>query len=148
MLKCSKCNREIPQYTNVKYKLCLSCNHNRLHPEMKGEIFSEDQWEQIKKDDETYKQVWDSKEHICEECGESLGEELYDEEGKIAARWRFSHILGKKAYPEFRNDPRNFNLLCYQCHSLFEFGNKKEMNIYEGDMEIIEILLNERNNRA
>ena len=96
--------------------------------------------EQIRKDEETYEQVFNSRPHECEECGRGLPDVFRDENGMVVARWQYSHILGKGAFPEFRNDPRNINLLCLDDHQMWEWGKREEMKIYDKNQLIIQEL--------
>lgn len=103
--------------------------------------------EQINKDEKTYEEVFNSKSHFCEECGRSLSSEFRDENGMVIARWQYSHILTKAAYPEFRNDFRNYNRLCLECHGKWEFGDRATMKIFEINKKTIQKLLNEKNEK-
>jgi RNA polymerase-binding transcription factor DksA len=100
--------------------------------------------EQIRKDEETYEQVFNSNPHQCEECGAELPDQFRDDEGNVLARFQYSHIVTKKACPEFRNDPRNFNRLCFTCHQTWEFGDRVEMKIYPKNQETVDRLRKER----
>ena len=102
--------------------------------------------EQIRLDEAPYEEVFNSKSPFCEETGQPLNTEFRDEEGDIIARWQYSHILTKKAYPEFRNNPKNFNRLSYEAHQQWEFGDREKMKIYNKNQEIIQELLKKRNN--
>lgn len=102
---------------------------------------------QIEMDEYTYEEVFNSKPHICEECGTPLPDEFRDEEGSVIFREQYSHIATKAAYPEFRNDKRNFNRLCAVDHMQWEFGDRESMKIYEPNQKIIEQLLKERNEK-
>ena len=68
--------------------------------------------------------------HKCEECGKQLPTEFRNEEGKIIARWRYSHIVAKSIAPELRHDTNNINHLCLDHHTQWDFGNKDEMKVY------------------
>lgn len=71
----------------------------------------------------------------CEGCGCKL-------EGKLVRR-NISHILGKQAYPHLRNHPKNYNLMCFTCHDLWEFGTdevRQQLNCYQKNINIIEQL--------
>jgi hypothetical protein len=71
--------------------------------------------------------------HICEECGAKLPDEFKDSQGKIIARWRYSHIIAKSIAPELRWDIKNINHLCLEHHTNWDFGNKFNMKIYESN---------------
>lgn len=87
---------------------------------------------QKREDEKTYKIVFDSSDHHCEECGVFVGDVFATEGGAVLNRWRYSHILPKSIYGRFRNNPKNFNTLCYHCHQIW--GGTEEqrvaMNIY------------------
>jgi len=100
---------------------------------------------QLDLDERTYEEVFSNKPNVCEECGCTLPDEFRDGNGMIIMRGRFSHILSKAAFPEFRNDTRNFNLLCNQHHDQWEFHDRESMRIYDKNQEIIQKLLDERN---
>ena len=93
-----------------------------------------------------FKEIWDSKVHSCEECGEFLGSEFEDEDDNVIDLFRYSHILTKQAFPMFRHDKRNINLLCKQHHNQWERGDRKKMKIYEKNQETILQLKNESKN--
>jgi len=161
---------------NQKYQLCDDCNFVRLHgvtrfvAELRKakDIIKEERKfvrakkkrvdhsisnrtyikrvEQVQKDQSTYLEVFLKSPNVCEECGNALPDEFRDENGSINCIGQFSHILSKAAYPEFRNDARNFNRLCPNpCHDRWEFHDKENMNIYEKNQIIIQQLLDERN---
>lgn len=71
-----------------------------------------------------YRWVWSRKMHICENCIKRLSE--------YSATY-VSHILARGAYPEMAHDPRNVNILCFDCHSQWENGNREAMRIYESN---------------
>lgn len=100
--------------------------------------------EQTRKDEETYEEVFNSRPHECEECETPLPDQFRDDEGNVLARFQYSHILTKKAYPEFRNNSKNFNRLCFDCHQTWEFGDRVEMKIYAKNQEIVDQLRKER----
>jgi len=94
---------------------------------------------QIKKDESTYLEVWNTRVHTCEECGADLGDEFKDEFGRIQ-KHIYSHILTKGAFPEFRNNPENFNLLCLRHHQEWEFGNRDKMHINKQNQKTVDLL--------
>ena len=81
-----------------------------------------------------YRWIWARKRHICEETMRPL--EQY------SAAY-ISHILTKGAHPEMAHDPRNINILCYEAHNQWEFGDRQKMRIFESNRLIIEKLKNE-----
>jgi hypothetical protein len=83
-----------------------------------------------------YKQAWESKEHICEECGRYL---VNFSPGYI------SHILSRGAHIDKAKDLRNVNILCFECHQKWEFGDRKKMKIYDKNQITIQILKDEYN---
>lgn len=83
-------------------------------------------------DSQFYKLVWSVKPPECEECGCHLG--------FVPKAVNVSHILTKGAYPSFRHDLRNVNMLCFKHHNQWEFGDRKSMRIYKSNMKIIDEL--------
>lgn len=84
----------------------------------------------IQEDDAFYKLCFDKSKHKCEECNETLPQEFLNEEGRVNARWRYSHIIPKSIAPHLRHDLNNINDLCLACHTKWDFGDKKSMKIY------------------
>ena len=54
-----------------------------------------------------------------------------------------SHILTRGAHPEMAHDPRNVNILSFECHNRWENGDRKNMRIFAGNQIIIEQLKRE-----
>lgn len=81
-----------------------------------------------------YHFVWENKNHICEECQKPLSNysSVY-----------ISHILSKGANAEMAHDPRNANILCFECHGKWENGNRERMRIYPSNQRIISKLKQE-----
>jgi 5-methylcytosine-specific restriction endonuclease McrA len=59
-------------------------------------------------------EIWSKRPHYCVNCKAYLGNE--------PRAHYFSHIKSKGAYPELRLDPNNIQLLCIQCHTLYDSG--------------------------
>lgn len=78
--------------------------------------------------------VWLHKYHYCEECGRPLPE--------YSATF-CSHILSRGAHPEMATDPRNINILCFNHHQQYEFGDREKMRIFEKNQKTIELLKSE-----
>jgi hypothetical protein len=98
-------------------------------------------------DRETYFKVFLLHPNVCQECGCRLPEEFEDDGGNIIMVSQYSHIISKGADNKFRNDPRNFNRLCFTCHQIWEFHDRKKMSIYEGNLKIINQLREEYRNK-
>lgn len=87
-----------------------------------------------------YLYMWDNKPHICENCQLPLRH--------YSAKF-ISHIFTKGGFPEMAHDPRNCNILCFDCHNLWEYGSKEErkaMRIYPTNQVIINVLLSDYKN--
>ena len=97
----------------------------RLQHQLFGSLFEHETF---------YRWMWARKRHICEETMRPL--EQY------SAAY-ISHILTKGAHPEMAHDPRNINILCYEAHNQWEFGDRQKMRIFESNRLIIEKLKNE-----
>lgn len=77
-------------------------------------------------DSRYYRWMWDIKPHWCENCATPL---------KYYSSVNISHIRtrGANPEPEHRYDPMNSNMLCFDCHNMWEYGKleqKKRMYIY------------------
>lgn len=151
---------------NKKYQLCTHHNWIRLHPGETKKIYvlkrtslptttkpikqrSAKRTTTIRQDEETYEMVFErsisKRGHCnCEECGKYLELIFRDDHNKVIQRWRYSHILTKQAYPHLRHNIDNFNMLCFECHSKWEQGDRKSMQIYQTNQPIIEALHNVR----
>lgn len=159
---CSNCNEE-KHLQNKFFKLCIRCNQIRLKNKSNKYIEDDSKSalgdliqpqrdrgdkmhihktkhdkkstsNEIKKDEIFYKKCFDScKIHECENCGCKLPDIFRDDNGKIVARYRYSHIIAKSISPSLRRVIKNINHLCLKCHSEWEFGDKKNMRIYKGN---------------
>lgn len=81
-----------------------------------------------------YRWVYNHKTNICENCGKPLTN---------YSSANISHIISRGASVNMALDPRNVNLLCFQCHSKWETGNRKEMIIYSKNQKTIKLLRDE-----
>lgn len=146
ILKCKGCGNVKP-IVNVKYGLCSECNKQRLNAESSKPTktpkpikkTSLKRLETLKRDKETYFEVFQSKEPVCEGCG-CLLPNVFEANDQIIAIWQYSHILSKGSFPELRHNPKNFNRLCFKCHQIWEFGGeegRKELSCYDKNQEII-----------
>lgn len=81
-----------------------------------------------------YRWCWEHKPHFCEETMRPLRQ--------FSATF-VSHILTRGAHPEMAHDPRNVNILCFNCHNRWENGDRESMRIYASNQLIIEKLKRE-----
>ena len=81
-----------------------------------------------------YKWCWEHYPHQCAECMRPLNQ--------YSATY-VSHIMTRGAHPEAAHDCRNVNILCFSHHSVWENGNRKNMRIYQRNLQIVEELKKE-----
>ena len=130
---CKECGNEDYIWSKGRCKPCSSKSYKKIGP-------SKNVKEKIDLDTRFYEEIWSERPHYCEECDKYLGEKW--------ERYMFSHILSKGAHPELRHEKLNIAISCLDCHSRYEFGNKKEMKMWgEWSKKIIrlfEISINKR----
>ena len=85
----------------------------------------------ILEDELFYEKCFNLSNHKCEECGCDLPETFRDDDGKIIARYRYSHIVPKSLSKSLRHNITNINHLCLKHHIQWDFGDKKSMKIYD-----------------
>ena len=74
---------------------------------------------------------------VCENCGVPI---------RHPSATNVSHILTRGAHPEMAFDPRNINILCWECHNAWEHKNtrwKLRMWLVEKNERTIEQLKQE-----
>lgn len=81
-----------------------------------------------------YRWCWDHYPHRCAETMRPLNQ--------YSAVY-VSHILTRGAHPEMAHDPRNVNILSFECHNQWENGKRENMRIFAGNQLIIEQLKQE-----
>ena len=140
---CKSCGKKT-RIVNKYWGLCLICNIERLgaskgqsggkvskkHKSLPTGSYGSERGN-IRADEEFYERCFNNSDHRCEECGRKLPEKFRDDDGKIIARWQYSHIVPKSIAPELRHDMKNINILCLECHMKWENGDRKSMSIYE-----------------
>ena len=144
-MKCKKCGEE-KLIVNKHFGLCMECNQLRLKKnkpektiykkvkkEKKRISHNVDKRTKVDKktlDEAFYYECFKKYGTKCEECGKQLPENFRDEKGRVSARYRYSHIIAKSIAPELRHNVDNINILCLECHSRWEHGDKKDMKIW------------------
>lgn len=103
-----------------------------LRKEIQRELFGKGHTPE--ENEKFYRFCWKVYPHICQECMKPLHE--------YSAVY-VSHILTRGANPELAHDPRNVNILCFRCHSVWENGRRENMRIYLSNQSKIEHLRNE-----
>lgn len=84
-----------------------------------------------------YRYIIERREWVCEECGRYIA---------YPCAVNVSHILTRGAHPEKAHDPRNVNFLCFDCHQLWENGDREKMRIYRKNQQTIQQLKHEYDN--
>ena len=137
---------------NNHFKLCRECNNERLYGNKYGKVYKNTlkskkplkssyskpngkTLEKIRLDEEFYEKCFSLSDHKCEECGTDLPNRFRDDDGKVIARYRYSHIKPKSTHPKLRHNVKNINHLCLKHHTQWDFGNKEEMKIYESNKQ-------------
>lgn len=135
---CAKCgNKRL--IVNKTHNLCQQCNQIRLYGDnkQKPKRTKKVNVNKIKEDEEFYEKIFHLKPCVCENCGAKLPNQFRDENGKIIARYQYSHILSKGSWPQYRHEEWNMMKNCLKCHQEWEFGNKQAMPIYKKCKQII-----------
>jgi hypothetical protein len=122
---CKECGNEDYIWSKGRCKPCASKSYKKLGP-------SNNVKEKIDTDTRFYDEVWSERPHYCDECEKYLGNKW--------ERYMFSHILSKGSQPKLRHVKANINILCFDCHHKWEFGDKKSMEIYPVNEQVIDIL--------
>lgn len=72
---------------------------------------------------EMFLEIWQERPHYCtnKNCNKWLGNE--------PRTFFFSHIKPKSVYPQLRLNKNNIQLLCFDCHQIFDFGDKSKIDV-------------------
>lgn len=95
----------------------------------------------IEQDELIYEEVFNTTENKCENCDCKLPDEFRDEDGRVIARFQYSHIVGKARASHLRHVRLNFNRLCLECHTIWDFGTQAEreqMKIWKNNLKNFE----------
>lgn len=120
---CKECGSEAYLFSQGR---CKPCSIKSYGPIKKKPYFIKKT--QIKKiiknsgQQELFKKIWETSNKKCEVCNKPLE---YSHE-------IFSHILGKGAYPNYKLNPDNIKLMCYEyqgngCHNKWDTKAKSEL---------------------
>ncbi len=149
-MSCKKCGLE-KELVNKHFKLCRECNNERLYGNKFGKRYDMSTSkkkplkrtknksrtkEKILKDEEFYEKCFNNSNHRCEECNKSLPKKFRNEDGRVLARFRYSHIVPKSVAPKLRHNILNINHLCLECHQEWENGAKHLMKIFAKNYEL------------
>lgn len=130
----------IDTFEEIDY--CLSRGYNPLLFNNNFDIEPKTRYEYLKRmfgeghgqreNERFFRYMWDIKPHYCEECLKPLA-------GYSAVY--ISHIITRGSNPMIAHDPRNINILCFNCHNSWEHANtRKGMRIYQSNLEKIKVL--------
>lgn len=159
-MSCNNCNKD-NEIINKHFGLCRECNNLRLHGSKYGKSYNvsnkdikplkprknkakkslfsnvkptpKKNVERLAEDEAFYEECFNLSDHKCEECGVQLPTEFKDEDGKVIARWRYSHIVAKSIAPELRYDTNNINHLCLKHHTQWDHADRENMKIYNSN---------------
>lgn len=101
---CLKCGVDHMIYNRLKW-LCKKCDQETTR-QRQGDLQS------------LFMEIWKERPHVCVKCGKKLGPE------PLAVY--FSHKKSRGSHPELKMDKNNIELLCYNCHHEWDFGERKE----------------------
>jgi hypothetical protein len=135
-------------YTIDKGKKPIRIKEKGKNKENRGSLFVNDNVKvkitsnNLIKDEEFYLECFNLSDHKCEECGCDLPTNFRNADGKVEARYRYSHIIPKSIAPELRHNVDNINHLCLVDHQEWENGNKVGMKIFAKNLEKFPNFLN------
>lgn len=106
---CKNCNK---LNENILVKYCRTCYPTYWKKLVKTQInpISDKKKERLKNwwsEKDLFKEIWEEREHKCNECWKYLQE---------AKAHNFSHIKSKWSRPDLRLDKSNIEILCFRCH--------------------------------
>ena len=125
---CKDCKKEALDKTKKKKGGYTLIKRNSFYNMPKNKVSRKSK---ILEDEKFYEKCFNSCSlHACEECGLKLNNKFRDCDGKIINRFRYSHIIPKSINGNLRHSLDNINHLCFECHSKWENGDKKSMQIF------------------
>lgn len=131
---CNNCG--LPKWISNSKGICLDCVYLKSHGETRISSILRKKKEKLSKvpvnkkkavkgckkptgELVMFKEIWEEREHICNKCDIPLGDVL-----KIVF---FSHIKSKGAHPELRLVKTNIELLCPDCHHIWDHGDRNKL---------------------
>lgn len=124
---CKDCNQFAPIQNKTK-QLCKECVYKRNHNgKSRNEVALEKRKTKSRKskkvtgEKKIFIEIWEERDHICTNCGKSLGEEPFAQ--------YFSHIKSKGSDSVNKLNKDNIRLLCFECHFLCDFQGRKNLTI-------------------
>jgi len=130
--KCKECGRLTYLFSRGRCKSCAAKTYKRIGHSAKYDEVKQQEYEAMRM---AWDQAADEKGQVfCAECG------------KLLPGWdaiHCAHVLSKGSAPQFRCDPRNFIMLCYEHHHQFDHGLRMQMKIWPRALAIINQLKNE-----
>lgn len=111
MKTCKQCKWP-RNHNNPLISLCRECTYKKSEANPKQtriKQVSDKKKERLSKysEKDLFKEIWNEREHICEECWKFL---------KEAKAHNFDHIIPKSKWEEYRLDKSNIKLICFACH--------------------------------
>ena len=119
---CKICEHNNKWIKNTRQE-CEDCVYRKNHGgKSRFEVYKQNSNPKKRKktgDLELFKEIRNERTHYCVKCSKWLGHNLKP--------MFFSHIKSKGAYPELRMDKSNIELLCAECHYIYEFGDRSKL---------------------
>lgn len=115
------------QHRNNPRRDTLCASHNAIRKRNDARVKKAEK-SLHEKDWDLNMEIWNTRPHVCVECGKPLDEHV---KGERPPKHYFSHLMGKGAHPELRYDPNNIVLHHLRCHQLWEFGDRYKSETWE-----------------
>lgn len=109
MKKCKDCWKK-RDHDNALISRCMDCQYKKQNIKRKAvKKISDKRKKRLSEysEKDMFKEIWQERNHNCEECWKYLRE---------AKAHNFSHIKSKWSRPDLRMDKDNIKILCFRCH--------------------------------
>ena len=113
-IKCKTCWWPI-DHNNTLISRCKTCHYehsNNNKKQTRINLVSDKKKERLKNwwsEIELFKEIWNERKRICEECWKIL---------KEPKAHNFDHIIPKSRWEKYRLDKSNIKIVCFACHFL------------------------------